>query len=351
MSHKGTDIYRSTILATHAALQTPHSGYHWDGHSAGFFEGWYFRLTLPELRESVAWMYSIENPAGGTAYQGGGAQILGIKEEYLWRSLPDIQLFQAERDRLALSHFRGAEGYCATATLHRGFLQEPSGKSAKWEYTTQPIYGWGAPRQAQRATAGWLSALPIFEPGWQVLMAHGLATGWLDWNGDRYEFRDAPAYAEKNWGRSFPTKWFWLQCNAFEQQPSLSLTAAGGKRQVLWWVEDVAMIGLHYQDQFYEFSSLNFPFRWSVQPWGTWHLWADNDLYRIEVHGQTGRSPVSVRVPTAQGLVFACQDTTQGNLSLKLWIKASGKLLLHALSNLAGLETGGGPWDEVWRSP
>jgi len=26
--------------------------------------------------------------------------------------------------------------------------------------------------------------LPIFEPGWQILMAHGLATGWIEWNGN-----------------------------------------------------------------------------------------------------------------------------------------------------------------------
>jgi tocopherol cyclase len=30
-------------------------------------------------------------------------------------------------------------------------------------------------------------------------MAHGLATGYIDWDGRRYEFRDAPFYAEKNW--------------------------------------------------------------------------------------------------------------------------------------------------------
>ncbi len=28
-------------------LQTPHSEYHWDGSNNRFFEGWYFRVTLP----------------------------------------------------------------------------------------------------------------------------------------------------------------------------------------------------------------------------------------------------------------------------------------------------------------
>jgi tocopherol cyclase len=33
----------------------------------------------------------------------------------------------------------------------------------------------------------------------QVLMSHGLATGHIDWAGRRYDFQDAPFYAEKNW--------------------------------------------------------------------------------------------------------------------------------------------------------
>jgi tocopherol cyclase len=336
--------------------QTPHSGYHWDCHSIAFFEGWYFRLTLPHQHETFAFMYSIEDPAGKCAHQGGAVQIIGVNEDYLCRSLPNIKTFQARRDRLELSHWladkpnQEREGYYATATHHQGFVHQPSGKSARWKYHVRPIAGWGSAHGSQRATAGWLSALPIFEPGWQVLMAHGLATGWVEWNDTRYEFVDAPAYAEKNWGRAFPQKWFWMQCNAFANEPSLSLTAAGGRRQVLWWSEDVALVGIHYQGQFYEFSSLRFPLRWRVQPWGGWYIWAENDLYQVELCGQTERSPVIVRVPTAQGLVFACKDTTQGDLTLKLWQKASGKLMLVANSHQAGLETGGGPWEQDWRS-
>ena len=42
---------------------------------------------------------------------------------------------------------------------------------------------------------GWLAALPVFEPHWQVVMAHGLASGWIEWGGKRYEFTDAAHYA------------------------------------------------------------------------------------------------------------------------------------------------------------
>ncbi|MDB9354927.1 tocopherol cyclase family protein, partial [Nodularia spumigena CS-587/03] len=41
------------------STQTPHSGYHWDGSSRSFFEGWYYRVTLPHCGQTFAFMYSI----------------------------------------------------------------------------------------------------------------------------------------------------------------------------------------------------------------------------------------------------------------------------------------------------
>ena len=64
-------------------MRVPHSGYHWNGVDPNFFEGWYFRVTLPKLRESFAFMYSIEDPLGKSDRSGGAVQILGIDEEYL----------------------------------------------------------------------------------------------------------------------------------------------------------------------------------------------------------------------------------------------------------------------------
>ena len=44
----------------------------------------------------------------------------------------------------------------------------PTVKSVKWAYSTRPIYGWGDTGADQKSTAGWLAAMPVFEPHWQV---------------------------------------------------------------------------------------------------------------------------------------------------------------------------------------
>ena len=86
-------------------LQTPHSGYHWDAIAKKYFEGWYLRVTLPEIEQTFAFMYSIENPLGGDFYSGGAVQILGIDEQSLGRAFPNVKQFWASRDRLSFGHW------------------------------------------------------------------------------------------------------------------------------------------------------------------------------------------------------------------------------------------------------
>ena len=346
-------------------LQTPHSGYHWNRLTSNYFEGWYYRLTLPAIAQTFAFMYSIEDPLGNKHNSGGAVQILGIDETYLCRTFVDVKQFFADRHNLALGHWGKTnlnrarllstaefnnyvtEGYQATATLNQGSIYDPvRNEYCRWEYQIEPLYGWGNPHQPQ-STAGWLSSLPIFEPGWQITMAHGLATGWIEWRGKHYQFRDAPAYSEKNWGGSFPQKWFWLNCNSFDGEADLALTAGGGIRQVLWWQEEVALVGIHYRGKFYEFVPWNSQVSWQIEPWGKWQIQATSDQYKVTLTGKTNLLGTYVRTPTARGLVFNCRDTTRGILSLELNDRA-GKTIVKASSMQAGLEVGGLPWDKAW---
>jgi hypothetical protein len=143
-----------------------------------------------------------------------------------------------------------------------------------------------------------------------------------------------------------------LNCNSFDGEPDLALTAGGGKRGVLWWMESVAMIGLHYQGQFYEFVPWNAKVEWNIQPWGRWQMKAKNLDYEIELTGTTHLPGTPLRAPTTNGLQFCCQDTMQGKLSLELrQIRGTSPLvILNADSYLCGLEIGGGSWNNFWQS-
>jgi tocopherol cyclase len=344
-------------------LQVPHSGYHWNGSDANFFEGWYLRLTLPKIGESFAFMYSIEDPQGNSDRSSSAVQILGINEEYLNYTFDNVRKFWATKHDLQFGHWgqtnleiepqllsvaefdrQITEGYQVTTTLHQGALPD---RNCRWCYQIVPVYGWGMPQQFQQATGGILSYLPIFEPGWQVTMAHGLATGWIEWQGQRYEFDRVPAYSEKNWGCSFPAKWFWINCNSFDETVGLAITAGGGRRKVLWMTEEVGLVGIHYRDKFYEFVPWNSQISWQIQPWGEWQIQAYNRDFCVELRGTTDLMGTMVSTPTAEGMVSCCRDTLHGLLSIDLRTNR-GDRIIKVSSNLAGLEVGGNGWDRAW---
>ncbi|KAL3683399.1 hypothetical protein R1sor_001421 [Riccia sorocarpa] len=382
--------------------RTPHSGYHFDGSSRRFFEGWYFKVSIPEIKDSFAWMYTVEEPGSltsssssssssgdenstGPKFHGTGAQVMGANDHYLFQYDKTVRNFWGSRHELALGHTfvpkygkrppncelegeefldRVEEGFQVTPTWHQGFLRD-NGKSPhmktvdsiRWAYSTKPRYGWGDAGKSQKATAGWLAAFPVFEPHWQICMAAGYSTGWIEWGDERYEFKDAPSYVEKNWGGSFPSKWFWLQSNIFEGAAGdIALTSGGGRRGlplIPGAYEEVAMVGIHYDGKFYEFVPWRGTVEWDIAPWGSWKITAENKYYKVRLDAVSDVPGVNLRCPTVdKGLTPLCQDTFFGKLRLQLWersVQGADKVILDVTSDQSALETGGGPWEGNWQ--
>ncbi|KAH9799562.1 Tocopherol cyclase [Citrus sinensis] len=341
-------------------LRTPHSGYHFDGSTRRFFEGWYFRVSIPERKQSFCIIYSVENPAfkkklsslevaqHGPRFTGVGVQILGADDKYMCHYSEESSNFWGSRHELMLGNtFRAdkgsqpptkeefnrrvLEGFQVTPLWHQGCIHDDGRtnfaetvKSARWEYSTRPVYGWG----------------------------------WIEWDGERFEFQDAPSYSEKNWGGAFPRKWFWVQCNVFEGATGeVALTAGGGLRQlpVLDSFENAAMIGIHYDGILYEFVPWNGVVSWEISQWGYWYFAAENQTHMVELKATTKYPGTTLRAPTSEaGLAPACKDTCFGELTLQLWERrydgTKGKMILDVTSDMAALEVGGGPWFNTWKA-
>lgn len=394
--HSMDSVYLPT--PTNRDLRTPHSGYHFDGSTRKFFEGWYFKVSIPERKQSFCFMYSVENPAfrkklgtfeealHGSRFTGVGAQILGADGKYICQYSEESQSFWGSRHELVLGNTfiarenlpppikevppqefnrKVLEGFQVSPLWNQGFIQDDGRtnyaecvKTARWAYSTRPVYGWGNVGSKQKATAGWLAAFPVFEPHWQICMGGGLSTGWIEWDGERYEFENAPSYSEKNWGGAFPRKWFWVQCNVFEgASGEVALTAAGGLRELPGLTEtyeNAALIGIHYDGIFYEFVPWNGVVNWEVAQWGYWYMSAENETHKVELVATTNDPGTTLRAPTSEaGLAPACKDSCFGELKLQMWERQSdgskGKIILDVTSDMAAVEVGGGPWFSTWK--
>lgn len=244
--------------------------------------------------------------------------------------------------------------------------------TCSWDMTIVPNYGWGdayPSSEPQKSTAGWLANYPIFEPQWQVTMADATATGVVTWKNQTYHFQNQPFYAEKNWGGSFPLKWYWVQCNSFSNiKNNLTVTAGGGIRKLPFLAgktEELGMVSIHYNGSFYEAVPWTGDMSWEVSPWGKWILHgrctSGNRLFEAEVIATCDRSPgVVLRAPTEKdGLAYFCRDSFLADLTLSMWeiewnediqdYVRCRTIIDGAISSQGGVEVGGGPWYDVWK--
>lgn len=359
--------------------------------STTVFEGWYWRVTLPGDGQSFALIFSIEDPSGRGPFSGVGAQVMGPGDGYICQYVDDVRTFWADPSLLTLgATFRSpvgtppprgilaeagfnssvSEGFQASATWQQGRIVASEAATAgppmstvpscRWAFSVRPEAGWGDAGARQRSTAGWLASLPVFEPHWQVLMAHGTASGWIEWGDERYEFTAAPAYAEKNWGGGFPSRWAWIQCNSFQGSPGTSVTAVGARRgllQVPGVMEDVGMIGIHHQGKFYELNVKDSTVKWDVAPWGSWTVEGSNSKIEALVEADCDAPGTPLRAPTAdQGLAPFCRDSFAGNVRIRVWeagARGTGRLpMIDCRSEgfSGAVEVGGGPWWSAWRT-
>ena len=222
----------------------------------------------------------------------------------------------------------------------------------------------------QVSTAGWLASFPVFEPHWQITMANARASGSINWNGTIYKFDDAPFYGEKNWGGAFPTKWFWTQCNSFDQYSDLAFTSGGGIRQLPFSffgtkTEMLGLIGIHYEGHFYEIVPWTGEMSWEVSPWGRWELRGrctdkKGSPFEAEIVTVTDNEGVLLRAPTKdEGMQYFCRDSGFGNVILSLWEMRYDEdigdfvrariIIDSAQSSQCTVEVGGGPWWDVWK--
>ncbi|KAL7548032.1 hypothetical protein ACHAWF_011318 [Thalassiosira exigua] len=404
-----------------------------------FTEGWYYRLTLPEYNESFVFVFSIED--AGRRVRGKKSpltlacmQLLGPDDTYLVQSDENDAKFWGWKRAQALGcTFEWKEGFAEGAKESGGDAREIAAMTpeewreavssgfqilpfhlqgrldghdgtfggvranqgrpgtAEYDMTIRPVAGWGdypplsspggrpdgTERYRQRSTAGWLASFPVFEPHWQITMAHARASGTVNWNGTTYSFEDAPFYGEKNWGGAFPTKWYWAQCNSFDDHPDLSFTAGGGIRQLPFSflpgkrTETLGLIGIHYEGRFYEIVPWTGEMEWSVWPWGRWEFRGrctdkrGEIQFEAEVVAVTDADIMGVllRAPTKdEGMQYFCRDSGFGQVVLSLWelewdnetgdfVRSPNKkpLLDSACSSQCTVEVGGGPWWDVWR--
>lgn len=90
----------------------------------------------------------------------------------------------------------------------------------------------------------------------QVCALDGSITGSLCIQGKTISFDRGKVYIEKNWGRSFPKSWIWVQCNHFSKGDG-ALSCSIGHIPFLCTSFRGFLVGFNYRHQFISFTTIN----------------------------------------------------------------------------------------------
>jgi len=101
---------------------------------------------------------------------------------------------------------------------------------------------------------GWYGFVPFMECNHAVLSFNNQVTGKILVNNNVYIFTKDKGYIEKDWGKSFPSSYIWMQSNSFTD-PDLSLFLSIAKIPWLGNSFTGFIVGFYTKDKFYKFAT------------------------------------------------------------------------------------------------
>ena len=173
---------------------------------AGYFEGWYFKLIDRDAKQSAAVIPGVSLADGAGAQSHAFVQVIhGADARYYAYPLSD---FHADSKQF-LVRVGGSEFSRDGMRLD---LSGPGGAvTGELAFTGAMPF----PKKPWPGIMGPFGFLPGMECYHGVVTVRHRVSGALRLGGAALDFTGGSGYVEKDWGRSFPSCWVWLQAGHF----------------------------------------------------------------------------------------------------------------------------------------
>jgi hypothetical protein len=297
--------------------------YHGWGYTRRYFEGWYLKIVSRDQRQALAFIPGISMDAAGASH--AFVQVMdgtACQSQYHQFEAAEFQptpgLFQL---RLGASSF--------SADAMRIALPGIEGEIEFRDKTLWPKM-LGAP-----GIMGWYSFVPFMECNHGIVSMHHGLQGGLDYKGQHLDFSGGKGYIEKDWGRSFPRGYVWMQSNHFDSHDRASLMAS---------VAHIPWLGSHFIGFISGFWLDGRLFRFATYTGARKHLRIEADkLYlsfrnrRTELRIEARQAPgVALASPMSGAMTGKINESLQA--SLKVELLKDGRRIFEGTGHPAGLE-------------
>ena len=308
------------------------AGYHGDGRSSRYFEGWYVKLVDPAQQARLAVIPGVFLAPESDGPHEAFVQVLDGATGRSWYVPYTMTEFAAHSETFAVQV--GPNRFSTGGVV----LDLPEvGLSGRVDFD-RPLDPWPDTWRSPGAM-GWYAWMPFMECYHGVVsFGHGL-TGALHLQDSTVDFTGGKGYIEKDWGQAFPAGYVWMHSNHFGD-PSVSLMASVA---IIPWLRGSfqgLLIGLRHQGRLHRFASYTGA---KVQS-----LRIDDEHVWLTVRGRgmtlqikaTRPGGAFLHAPIRTQMHKRVEETLDSRIEVQL-LDAGGRVLLDDVGTSAGLEVHG----------
>jgi hypothetical protein len=223
------------------------SAYHGHHKKPPFFEGWYYKIVDPGETHRYAiipGIFKSTDPRRQHAF----VQILdGSNGQTIYQTYPTGEFWAAE------NRFELRIGPNTFSTNHVNVDIDHPELAMRGELNFEGITPWPV-RLTSPGIMGWYAWVPYMETYHGVISLDHEIRGGLTIRGELVDFSGGRGYIEKDWGKSFPSAWVWMQSNHFSH-PGTSLTASLAIIPWINWSFPGFIIGLWHEGCLHRFAT------------------------------------------------------------------------------------------------
>jgi hypothetical protein len=259
----------------------------------------------------------------------------GVAGEATFHRFP-IEAFQADRDRFEISIGPNLFGI---NSIHLD-IDRPS-QILKGTVHFDRLTPWPSTFFSP-GIMGWYSWMPFMECYHGVVSLDHTLRGTLKIDDRDIVWERGRGYIEKDWGRSFPSAWIWMQTNHFTQ-PGISLTASVA---IIPWLGSSfrgMIVGLWHRGHLYRFATYTEATTESLTVDGKVVEWIIRDqICKLEIRAKRATGGI-LRGPTVQDMGIRVPETLNSVVQIRLTSLRgeSEQLILEDTGRHAGLEVVG----------
>jgi hypothetical protein len=302
--------------------------YHGWGKTKRYFEGWYFKVLSADERHAFAFIPGVAMDEQGN--RQAFIQVLdGKKRTAAYHQYP-FEAFTPQGGKFEVTIEQ------SFFSQQKIILDVPNVKGTlNFEELTPWSNSWYSPN-----IMGPFSFLPFMQCYHGILSMNHTIVGQLEINGEIVDFTGGRGYMEKDWGRSFPSAYIWMQTNHFSE-PNISIKSSVAKIPYMGISFTGYIAGVWLYDRLLEFTTYNgTKLRRSLVDEQHVNLIYENKKYHLEIlaHRQAGTALAS---PIAGFMDGRVEESMTARVEVQLTHKKSKQVLLEDVGKNAGLEVAG----------